>query len=43
MSLKFQQDITNRVIPNSTLNDEIGGYSNVELIELAINIRVKAS
>ncbi len=31
------------VIPNSTLDDEIGGYSNVELIELAINIEVKAS
>jgi hypothetical protein len=39
MNLKFQQDIINHVILNSTLNDEIGGYLNVELIKFTINIK----
>jgi hypothetical protein len=39
MGLKFQQDITNHVILDSTLDDEISGYLDVELIELAINIK----
>ncbi len=39
MGLKFQQDITNHVILDSTLDDEIGGYLDVELIKLTINIK----
>jgi hypothetical protein len=39
MSLKFQQDITNHVILDNTLDNEISGYSDVELIELTINIK----
>ncbi len=36
---QFQQNIINCVIPNNTLDDGIGGYLNVELIELAINMK----
>jgi hypothetical protein len=39
INFKFQQDIINCVIPNSTLDDGIGGYLDVELIELSINIK----
>jgi hypothetical protein len=39
MSLKFQQDIINHVILDSTLDDEIGGYLDVELIKLPKNIK----
>ncbi len=39
MSLKFQQIITNHVILDNTLDDEISGYLDVELIKLAINIK----
>ncbi len=39
MSLKFQQDIINHVILDNTLDDEIGGYLDVELIKLPFNIK----
>jgi hypothetical protein len=32
MNLKFQQDITNYAIPNNIVDDEISGYSNVEVV-----------
>jgi len=32
MNLKFQQDIINYAIPNNIVDDEINGYSNVEVV-----------
>jgi hypothetical protein len=40
MSLKFQQNITNPTIPNDMVDDVIGGYSNVKLVKLVVNIKM---
>ncbi len=39
MCLKFQQNITNHVILNNMINDEIGGYSNVKVAYINMNIK----
>jgi hypothetical protein len=38
ITLKFQEDIINCVIPNNIINDHLGMY-DIELLALSINIK----